>query len=58
MTQIDEIKSRIDIVDLVSETVKLRRTGKNYSGLCPFHNEKTPSFIVSPDRQTWRCFGQ
>ena len=58
MSQIDEIKSRIDIVDLVSETVKLRRTGKNYSGLCPFHNEKTPSFIVSPDRQSWRCFGQ
>ncbi|HTX92087.1 MAG TPA: DNA primase [Anaerolineales bacterium] len=58
MSQIDEIKSRIDIVDLVSETVKLRRTGKNFSGLCPFHNEKTPSFIVSPDRQTWRCFGQ
>lgn len=58
MSQIDEIKSRIDIVDLIGETVKLRRTGKNYSGLCPFHNEKTPSFIVSPDRQTWRCFGQ
>ena len=41
MSQLDEIKSRIDIVDLVGETVKLRRTGKNYSGLCPFHNEKT-----------------
>jgi len=58
MSQIDEIKSRIDIVDLISETVKLRRSGKNYSGLCPFHTEKTPSFIVSPDRQTWHCFGQ
>jgi DNA primase len=58
MSQIDDVKARIDIVDLVSETVKLRRAGKNYSGLCPFHNEKTPSFIVSPERGTWRCFGQ
>ena len=58
MSQIDEVKARIDIVELVSETVKLRRAGKNYSGLCPFHQEKTPSFIVSPERGTWRCFGQ
>lgn len=58
MSQIDEIKSRIDIVDLIGESVKLRRSGRNYAGLCPFHGEKTPSFMVSPERQTWRCFGQ
>lgn len=59
MSTIDDIKSRIDIVDLVGETVKLRRTGKNYTGFCPFHpNSKTPAFVVFPDSGTWRCFGQ
>ncbi len=58
MSQINEIKSRIDIVDLIGESVKLRRSGRNHAGLCPFHNEKTPSFMVSQERQTWRCFGQ
>ena len=59
MSTIDEIKSRIDIVDLVSETVKLRRSGKGYTGFCPFHpNSKTPAFAVFPDTGTWRCFGQ
>jgi DNA primase len=59
MTAVDEIKARIDIVDLVSETVKLRRTGKNYIGFCPFHtNTRTPAFVVFPDSGTWRCFGQ
>jgi DNA primase len=54
----DEIKARIDIVDLVSETVKLRHAGKNYSGFCPFHaNTRTPAFVVFPDTGTWRCFG-
>ncbi|GAP12274.1 DNA primase [Longilinea arvoryzae] len=59
MTAIDDIKSRIDIVDLVSETVKLRRSGKNYTGFCPFHtNTRTPAFVVFPESGTWRCFGQ
>lgn len=59
MSVIDEIKARIDIVDLVSQTVQLRRTGKNYTGFCPFHsNTRTPAFAVFPDSGTWRCFGQ
>ncbi len=59
MTAIDEIKARLDIVDIVSETVNLRHSGKNYTGFCPFHtNTKTPAFVVFPDTQTWRCFGQ
>ena len=59
MTAIDDIKSRIDIVDLVSETVQLRRSGKNYTGFCPFHsNTRTPAFVVFPETGTWRCFGQ
>ena len=59
MNNIEEIKSRIDIVDLISETVKLRRAGKNYTGFCPFHsNTRTPAFVVFPDSGTWRCFGE
>jgi DNA primase len=59
MTPIDEIKARLDIVDLVSETVQLRRSGKNYTGFCPFHaNTRTPAFVVFPESGTWRCFGQ
>lgn len=59
MTVVDEIKNRIDIVELVSETVKLRRSGKSYLGFCPFHdNKRTPAFVVFPESGTWRCFGQ
>src|SRR5512136_2325968 len=60
MSVIDDIKSRVDIVELVSESVKLRRSGRTYTGLCPFHAHKanTPSFAVWPDTGTWRCFGQ
>jgi len=59
MSAVEEIKSRIDIVDFVSQTVKLKRSGKNYLGMCPFHtNVHTPAFVVFPDSGTWRCFGQ
>ena len=59
MSTVEDIKNQVDIVDIVSETVKLRRTGKNYIGFCPFHeNTRTPSFVVFPDSGTWRCFGQ
>lgn len=55
--KITAIKNASDIVDVISETVALRRTGRNYVGLCPFHAEKTPSFTVSPDKQIFYCFG-
>ena len=55
--KITAIKNASDIVDIVSETVSLRRAGRNLLGLCPFHAEKTPSFTVSPDKQIFYCFG-
>lgn len=56
-SEIDQIKDRINIVDLVSEYIPLKKTGINHQALCPFHNEKTPSFYVSADRGTFKCFG-
>ncbi|WP_439135805.1 DNA primase [Pseudomaricurvus sp.] len=56
-TFIDDLLDRIDIVDVVDARVKLKKTGKNYSACCPFHEEKTPSFTVSPDKQFYYCFG-
>jgi DNA primase len=60
MSVIDDIKSRVDLVELVSETVKLRKSGRTFTGLCPFHAHKnnTPSFAVWPESGNWRCFGQ
>ena len=57
MTVVDEVKSRLDIVEIISSYVTLDRSGRRYKAPCPFHQEKTPSFVVYPDRQSWHCYG-
>lgn len=57
MGSIEDIKSRLDIVELIGQHTPLKKAGRNYKGLCPFHQEKTPSFIVFPDGQNYHCFG-
>ncbi len=54
---VDQIKKKIDIVDYIGSLITLKKAGRNYKANCPFHNENTPSFVVSAERQIWRCFG-
>lgn len=57
MDQVSQIREKVDIVALLSEYLTLKKAGRNFKALCPFHNEKTPSFVISPERQIWHCFG-
>lgn len=57
MDEVARIREKIDIASLISEYIPLKKAGRNFKAVCPFHNEKTPSFVVSPERQIWHCFG-
>ena len=57
MNEIDEIRSRLNIVDVISQYIKVEKAGVNFKARCPFPNEKTASFIISPQKQIWHCFG-
>ena len=57
MDQVSQVREKIDIVSLIFEYIPLARAGRNFKANCPFHGEKTPSFVVSPERQIWHCFG-
>ncbi|HYK08044.1 MAG TPA: CHC2 zinc finger domain-containing protein, partial [Candidatus Eisenbacteria bacterium] len=57
MDQVAQIREKIDVVALIQEYISLKKAGRNFKAMCPFHSDKTPSLVVSPERQIWHCFG-
>src|SRR3989337_4016092 len=57
MDQVSQVREKTDIINLLSEYLPLKKAGRNFKTKCPFHSEKTPSFVISPERQIWHCFG-